>query len=89
MAYHLGTEAVVPEEDVADPCYQDSGRVTPRSRLHAADLHIAARVRDVDKTHDDTAYNRGGNYSDCHPSHYVHVELLSVSGSTSSGAKYR
>ena len=25
----------------------------------------------------------------CHPSNYVHFELLSVSGSTSSGAKYR
>jgi hypothetical protein len=26
MPYHLGTEAVVPEEDIADPGYQDSGR---------------------------------------------------------------
>jgi hypothetical protein len=26
VAHHLGTEAVVPEEDVADPGYQDSGR---------------------------------------------------------------
>ena len=25
----------------------------------------------------------------CHPSHYVHFDFLSVSGSTSSGAKYR
>ena len=26
VAHHLGTEAVVPKEDVADPGYQDSGR---------------------------------------------------------------
>jgi hypothetical protein len=26
MTHHLGTEAVIPKEDVADPGYQDSGR---------------------------------------------------------------
>ena len=26
VAHHLGAEAVVPKEDVADPGYQDSGR---------------------------------------------------------------
>jgi hypothetical protein len=30
VANHLGAEAVVSEEDVADAGYQNSGRVTPR-----------------------------------------------------------
>jgi hypothetical protein len=87
--HHLGAEPVVSEEDVANAGYQNPGRdVTPIS-LHAADFHVTPDVRNGRQAKHDAREHHDSDYTNGHPTHYVHCELLSVSGSTSSGAKYR
>ena len=57
--------------------------------LHSTDLEVAARVRygaDPEVSGPDHQ-DRSDAHSD--PTDYFHVVLLSMSGSTSSGAKYR
>src|SRR4026208_526035 len=63
--------------------------IPPRSPLHPPHLHVPARVRKVDETNDYSCGNDDRYDGHGRPSHYFHFELLSVSGSTSSGAKYR
>ncbi|GAA2561161.1 hypothetical protein GCM10010409_41290 [Mycolicibacterium diernhoferi] len=89
MAHHLGAEAVVSEEYVADPGNQYPGRDEFSLSSHAAYLQVTLDVGDgLHPDHRD-GEDHDGHHRHRDPTDYFHGELLPVSGSTSSGAKYR
>jgi hypothetical protein len=89
MAHHLGPEPVVAEEDVTDSGNQDFVRDRYLVDLHPSDFQVTTRIRygaDAEEGCTDGHYR---DYANGYPTHYFHFALPSMSGSTSSGAKYR
>ena len=92
MPDHLGTEAVVAEEDVAD-----SGDQNPCARRYILRIFRYRWTSGIDLTPTTTpADHRDGDHQRGDPSDHVHVGLLLSglisavsSGSISSGEKYR
>ena len=96
MAHHLGSEAVVSEEDVADSGDQDAGcHLVDELRTTCSASSCIAAVRDGSEPDQHTSHDDDCDDTCCYPTNYIHHELLSgltilvSSGSTSSGAKYR
>lgn len=89
MAHHLGAETVVTEEYVADAGYQNVGRGCTCLELHSAHLQIPPGIRYGTDSEVTSGEDRNRGYANRDPTHYFHDALLSVSGSTSSGAKYK